>query len=94
MPFFPMSGWRTPAPARVNRHLRNEVNPLYYGQKIGLKLLLLYRPSCTKNIICRFCRHSPSIFNILDAWVFTFDSLGVCLASMLPLIPNTALVST
>ncbi|KAI1734868.1 hypothetical protein F4680DRAFT_327924 [Xylaria scruposa] len=38
----PVTLWRTPSLAQVNRQLRNEVIPVYYGRDGGFKLLLKY----------------------------------------------------
>ncbi|TRX90449.1 hypothetical protein FHL15_008618 [Xylaria flabelliformis] len=41
----PVTLWRTPSLAQVNRQLRNEVIPVYFGRDGGFKLLLRYQ-SC------------------------------------------------
>ncbi|KAI0412534.1 hypothetical protein F5X98DRAFT_367209 [Xylaria grammica] len=53
----PICKWRTPALAQVNRQLRNEVIPLYYGREDGFDLLLSYGPGSTENAVRRFCEH-------------------------------------
>ncbi|TGJ81314.1 hypothetical protein E0Z10_g7453 [Xylaria hypoxylon] len=55
--FIPISKWRTPALAQVNRQLRNEVIPVYYGQEDGFNLLLSYEPGSPDNAVRRFCEH-------------------------------------
>ncbi|KAI0555665.1 hypothetical protein F4679DRAFT_577790 [Xylaria curta] len=51
----PVTLWRTPNLAQVNRQLRNEVIPVYYGRDGGFKLLLKYQGDCPLLQVPLFC---------------------------------------
>ncbi|KAJ2982895.1 hypothetical protein NUW58_g6346 [Xylaria curta] len=52
-----LAAWRTPALAQVNRQIRNEVIPIYYGREEGFKVLLLYEPDRPLSWVRLFCEH-------------------------------------
>ncbi|KAI0456063.1 hypothetical protein F5B21DRAFT_169915 [Xylaria acuta] len=53
----PIVLWRMPSLAQVNRQLRNEVIPVYFGRDGGFKLLLLYEHGHPWNRVHLFCKH-------------------------------------
>ncbi|KAI0485842.1 hypothetical protein F4859DRAFT_397633 [Xylaria cf. heliscus] len=59
----PIGKWRMPGLAQVNRQLRNEVIPAYFGKAGGFKLLLEYgRHQRQWDLVRLFCQHfSPHL---------------------------------
>ncbi|KAI0857741.1 hypothetical protein F4860DRAFT_335905 [Xylaria cubensis] len=51
----PVTLWRTPSLAQVNRQLRNEVIPVYFGRDGGFKLLLKYQGDSPLVLVSLFC---------------------------------------
>ncbi|KAI1753096.1 hypothetical protein F4782DRAFT_498313 [Xylaria castorea] len=53
----PIVSWCTPSLAQVNRRLRNEVIPVYFGRDGGFKLLLKYEHLHPRDGVRLFCEH-------------------------------------